>query len=123
MTHTADGAKHESNGSSDRQAKGGRDEDQDRHDRARRPRLRARDAAERGVGELSDLLGVEPYGVVGMERLGSTWQVTVEVIELERVPETTNIIGVYTVDLDDEGELVGYRRVRRYVRGSAEEES
>ena len=121
MTHTADGTK---NGSSNRRHKGGNGDDGDKQqDRSRRPRLRAREAAERAVEELSDLLGVEPFGVVGMERLGSTWQVTVEVIELERVPETTNILGVYTVDLDDDGELVGYRRVRRYVRGRSEEGS
>lgn len=88
----------------------------------RRPRLHGRDAADRAVAELTDLLDVTPYGVVGLERLGSTWQVTVEVVELERVPETTNIIGEYTVDLDDDGELVGYRRVGRYVRGRAEED-
>lgn len=87
-----------------------------------RVRLGGRDAARRAVAELTELLGVTPYGVTGLERLGSTWQVQVEVIELERVPDTTNIIGEYTVDLDDDGELVGYRRVRRYVRGRAEEE-
>ena len=99
------------------------DKDEKDNKERRRPRLNAREAAERAVDELTELLGVDPFGVVGLERLGSTWQVTVEVVELERVPETTNIIGVYTVDLDDDGELVGYRRIRRYVRGTSEEES
>ena len=109
MTDTADRTKQEN--------------DDKNHKEKRRPRLNAREAAERAVDELTELLGVDPFGVVGLERLGSTWQVTVEVVELERVPETTNIIGVYTVDLDDDGELVGYRRIRRYVRGTSEEES
>ena len=112
MTETADKTKRDD----DRDGRGSQE------DRPRRSRLSAREAANRAVEELTELLDVTPFGVVGLERLGSTWQVLVEVVELERVPETTNIIGEYSVDLDDDGEVVGYRRTRRYVRGRAEEE-
>jgi hypothetical protein len=43
--------------------------------------------------------------------------VTVELVELSRVPNSTDVLGCYVVTLDNDGELVGYERVRRYQRG------
>jgi hypothetical protein len=39
--------------------------------------------------------------------------------ELQRIPTTTDVLATYQVTLDDDGELVGCRRIRRYTRGSA----
>jgi len=50
------------------------------------------------------------------------WQVTVQVIELERIPRSTDVLGAYAVSLDDDGELTGYRRRRRYNRSQADED-
>jgi hypothetical protein len=50
----------------------------------------------------------------------TTWLVTVEVCELERVPNTTDVLASYIVQLDDNGGLLGYKRERRYLRGEAE---
>jgi hypothetical protein len=50
------------------------------------------------------------------------WKVTVELLELSRVPETDDIIGSYDVDVDENGTLLGYRRVRRYARSHVLEE-
>ena len=44
------------------------------------------------------------------------WLVDVEVVETRRVPDSTDILAVYEAELDAEGELVGYRRVKRYSR-------
>ena len=41
--------------------------------------------------------------------------------ELERVPNTTDVMATYVVQLDDGGGLLGYKRTRRYQRGQAEE--
>ena len=45
-----------------------------------------------------------------------TWQVTVEVLELARVPNTSDVIGAYEVRLDKQGTLHGYKRIRRFAR-------
>ena len=45
----------------------------------------------------------------------------VELVELERIPATTNILATYEVQLDRACGLVGYRRLRRYFRNAAEE--
>lgn len=84
--------------------------------------LTAREAIRRAVEEISGLLGAEVHAVVGVERLEDLWLVTIEIIELERIPLTTSIVAAYQVDLDSSGELVAYRRVGRYVRGRTQEE-
>ena len=50
-----------------------------------------------------------------------TWQVTVEVLELARVPNTSDVIGAYEVRLDNHGTLHGYRRLRRFARSETRE--
>jgi hypothetical protein len=84
--------------------------------------LSAREAIRQAVEEISGLLGAEVHAVVGVERLEDLWLVTIEIIELERIPLTTSIVAAYQVDLDSSGELVAYRRVGRYVRGRTQEE-
>ena len=44
----------------------------------------------------------------------------VEVLELPRIPPTTSLLATYEVALDAQGELIGYRRIRRYERGRAD---
>jgi hypothetical protein len=59
--------------------------------------------------------------VVGLERTEDGWRVAIEVLESRRVPDSTDLLAVYRVELDQEGELVGYRREQRYHRGRGEE--
>ena len=48
------------------------------------------------------------------------WTVTIELVELERIPETTSLIGSYEAKLDGDGRLVEARRLRRYPRNQAD---
>jgi hypothetical protein len=66
---------------------------------------------------LADLIGHVPEGIVATEKTDDGWRVQVEVVESRRIPETTDIMAVYEVDLDAEGVVTGYRRLNRYVRG------
>jgi hypothetical protein len=68
------------------------------------------------------LTGKVPESVTALERSDDGWRVAVEVLELERIPNTTDVMATYEVRLDDEGELRGYRRVHRYLRGSPGDE-
>jgi len=71
--------------------------------------------------ELSELIGQTPEGIVAVERDENGWRVQVEVVESRRIPETTDIMAVYEVDVDSDGAVTGYRRLHRYVRGQIEE--
>ncbi len=38
-----------------------------------------------------------------------------------RVPDTVSLLATYDVEIDGEGQLTSYRRIRRYERGRADE--
>jgi hypothetical protein len=59
--------------------------------------------------------------VSAVRREDDGWCVVVDVLELPRIPDTTSLLASYEVRLDQDGELMEYRRVRRYRRGSADE--
>jgi Gas vesicle synthesis protein GvpO len=67
--------------------------------------------------QLAELTGRTPESVLGIRQDDDGWALMVEVVELSRVPNSTDLLGCYEVTLDDDGELVGYERVRRYQRG------
>jgi hypothetical protein len=38
-------------------------------------------------------------------------------MEDSRIPSSTDLLATYQIELDPDGELLAYRRVRRYARG------
>ncbi|HEY9291075.1 MAG TPA: gas vesicle protein [Microlunatus sp.] len=83
--------------------------------------LSLRKIGKRALDELSELVGCPAEGIIGVSRHDDGWVVTVELLEMGRVPETTDVLGSYDVQLDRNGDVVGYHRVRRYLRGSVED--
>lgn len=74
--------------------------------------------ARTAVRTLAQLTGRQPESVLGLTKHEDGWQILVEVVELQRVPNSTDLLGCYAVSLDQDGEVVGYERRRRYQRGS-----
>ena len=70
--------------------------------------------------QLAELTGMSAETVSSFEQTEDGWSLEVEVLELARVPDTMSLMASYQVDLDPEGQLTGYRRVRRYERGRAD---
>ncbi|MER6737996.1 gas vesicle protein [Streptomyces puniciscabiei] len=70
--------------------------------------------------QLAELTGLSPESVSSFEQTEDGWSLEVEVLELARVPDTMSLMASYQVDLDQDGQLAGYRRVRRYERGRAD---
>ena len=69
---------------------------------------------------LRSVRGVEAESVSGLTRTSSGWTVTLEVVELRRIPESTDVLASYEVELDADGKLLGFERGRRYHRSQAE---
>ncbi|WP_055598701.1 gas vesicle protein [Streptomyces aureus] len=74
-------------------------------------------AMRRASGQLSELLRCEPGSVSAVKATEDGWTAEVEVVELEKVPDTMSVMASYRVALDSEGRLVAYERTRRYARG------
>ena len=72
--------------------------------------------------QLTALRGSEPESVSELTRTHDGWTVTFEVVEVARIPETTDVMASYALVLDDDANLVHYARIRRYSRSQAEQE-
>ena len=83
-----------------------------------RPPARASQVAAKAAGELLELTGKAVEGVTGLEGTDDGWTVQIEVVEMRRIPDTTDVLALYEVNTDKQGSLLGYRRLRRYARGT-----
>ena len=90
-------------------------------DSKRNSKSEFQDIAERAVEQMQNLMDRKIEAVTGLAKDGDGWTVTLEVLELERVPSTTDVIGKYEVTLDNDGELTGLERTRRFPRAEAGE--
>jgi hypothetical protein len=70
--------------------------------------------------QLAELIGMSAESVTSFEQTEDGWTLEIEVLELARVPDTMSLLASYEVSLDPQGELTGYRRIRRYERGRAD---
>ena len=77
-------------------------------------------AVQRALEHFARQTQLEPVGATGVRREENGWSVLVDVVELERVPSTTSVMATYRVDIDTDGELTGYERLRRFSRGSVD---
>lgn len=73
-------------------------------------------AAAAAAEAVRSLIGKETLGIASLEPTEDGWLVGVEVLEHARVPSTSDILGLYEVEIDLDGELLSYRRARRYTR-------
>jgi hypothetical protein len=77
---------------------------------------------ERAKQQLREVLGSETESVSGLERANGRWIVSLEVVEVRRIPESTDVLASYEVVLDDDGGIVSMQRRHRYRRSQVEED-
>jgi hypothetical protein len=119
------GSADEDSGSEDEADSGSGDEDgetsEGEGEEGARPSMSAKEMTRAAMELLEDLTGHEPEAATGLMWDGESWLVTVDVLELSRIPNTTDLLGTYVVQLDGDGNLSGYKRTRRFQRSQAEE--
>src|SRR5690349_7126003 len=93
--------------------------------RARSPRDREReeqpltareavDLVREVITEITDGEPVRITSAVPTDEGG--WVVEVETVEDRRIPSSADMLALYEVELDSSGEMLAYRRTRRYMR-------
>jgi hypothetical protein len=83
--------------------------------------MKPRELLEVAREEVADVTGSTVETVSGFHRdKDNGWVVTVEVLELERVPNTMDLLATYNVSLSEDGEVLGFERSRRYHRAAVE---
>lgn len=83
-------------------------------------RLSAAEAAQAALREISALTGRSAEGVVSIRSTENGWVAGVELLEARRIPSSSDTLALYEVEIDDQGDLVSYRRIQRYPRGRSE---
>jgi len=61
-------------------------------------------------------------GVIGLSKTDEGWVVSLEALERRAIPDTMDVLGLYEIRLDDEGNLLGFDRKKLRKRGETEEE-
>nr|WP_234382046.1 gas vesicle protein GvpO [Streptomyces dysideae] len=82
--------------------------------------MSASEAMRSAAEQLTELLGRTPESVSALRPTDQGWEAEVEVVEVERVPETSSVMASYQVVLDPAGNLQAYERGRRYTRAQVD---
>ena len=61
-------------------------------------------------------------GVTGLSKTEEGWVVSLEALERRAIPDTMDVLGMYEVRLDSEGNLLGFDRKKLRKRGETKEE-
>jgi hypothetical protein len=60
-------------------------------------------------------------GVTGLFKTEEGWVILLEAIERRAIPDTMDVLGLYEVRVDSEGNLLGFERKKLRKRGETEE--
>lgn len=82
--------------------------------------LTAMESATAAIEHLRELTSKSVEGVTSMEPLEDGRLVEIEVLEDHRIPSSADMLALYEVEIDFDGDLLAYRRIARYARGSTE---
>ena len=90
----------------------------DDRDAEQLPPMSVREAADIAREYIVDMAGHEPVAMTSVEPTDDdSFVIEFEVIEQRRIPSSADILAVYEVEVDSDGELLSFRRIRRYLRG------
>src|SRR5262245_13575763 len=81
------------------------------------------DLIARAKEQLRMLTGYGVDSVSGFTTSEGGWHLSVTLVELHRIPPVTDVLAGYEVDLDAAGDIVSYRRGRRYFRDQVGDET
>ena len=88
---------------------------------AEEPPLTARDAVDLVRETITEITGgefVRITSAVPTDEGG--WFIEVETVEDRRIPSSADMLALYEVELDSNGEMLAYRRTRRYLRSQTD---
>jgi hypothetical protein len=81
----------------------------------------ARELLQAAREQVAAVTGHPVESITGLRRDDGGWLIDVEVRELERIPNTMDLLATYEVHVSEDGELVGFERRRRYHRAAVDE--
>lgn len=84
--------------------------------------MKLKEVIQKAKEELTSLVNLEISNVVGAEKIiDEGWRVYIELIERKSVPDSQDLLGLYEVLLDEEGDITSYERIKIRKRTDVEE--
>ena len=68
------------------------------------------DVIENAKKELAALTGFTSPAGIGIQKAGTGWVVTIEIVEKKSIPDGMDLLGLYEVQADAKGDVTGYTR-------------
>lgn len=84
------------------------------------PVIGAAQAGSAAIAQLGELTPKQILGATSTEPTDAGWLVEIEVVEDRRIPSSSDMLALYEVEIDEDGNLLAYHRTRRYARGSSD---
>lgn len=70
--------------------------------------------------EFARLSKLPVSGVIGLSRTDDGWVIALEALERKAIPNTMDVLGLYEIRLDIEGNLLSFERKKLRKRGETE---
>ncbi len=71
--------------------------------------------------DLARLSKMRVEGIVALSKIEEGWVISLEALERKAIPDTMDILGLYEVRVDNQGNLLGFERKKLRKRGETEE--
>ncbi|WP_371345988.1 gas vesicle protein [Ancylobacter sp. IITR112] len=73
--------------------------------------------------QVQELTGFSADSVSEFNATDGGWEMTVNLLELKRIPSSTDLLAAYRITLDPDGNVTSYHRMRRYLRDQVMEDA
>ena len=70
---------------------------------------------------ITEMGKISSDGVTSITRKNDGWTLSIEVLERKAIPDTMDILGLYEVTMNNDGELLSLERKKLRKRGDTEE--
>ena len=81
--------------------------------------MKPTEVAQRAKEQVSSLTGLDVETVSSLSASEDGWTVVIEMVEMRRIPEASDMLGTYEVAVDGLGDVTAYKRTCRYMRCDA----
>jgi hypothetical protein len=84
--------------------------------------LNTQEVIQKARGQLANMGKKSDDGITGLSRTEEGWTLSIEIIERKAIPETMDILGLYEMHLNSEGDLLSLERKKLRKRGDTGED-
>lgn len=76
-----------------------------------------KELAERAKSQLAEVTGLKPVTVTSTSKDEQGWHITLDMLEMSRIPPATDVLGDYDVLIGEDGNMLKFERMGTRLRG------